>query len=186
MTGEQHDPRLLAELSEADRQYASSITEAALPYEMLATTAAHAARFLAMAHYQMELNPDTLSLRPKAADYILALARRATELAPNDSHCFATLAQVYTTLNDDDKAYRAAARAVELDQCNPEALRILANSELCHARYDEAALLVERAKQLRPSLEGLDGAIALFETCERVGAMTPRRPPERGGSKTVE
>lgn len=162
MTGQQHDPVLFAELSEADREYASSIAEAALPYEMLATTAAHAARFLAMAHYQVELDMDTFTLTPKAADYILALARRATELAPNDSHCFSTLAQIYTTLKEDDEAYSAACRAVELDFDNPEALRILANSELCRARYDQAARLIERAQELRPSLQGLDGALAVI------------------------
>ena len=41
---------------------------------------------------------------------------------------FATLAQVYTTLQNWDEAYSTAARAVELDQNNPESLRILANA----------------------------------------------------------
>ena len=110
----------------------------------------------------MDFDPRTNALKPESGGLILILARRATELAPEESTFFATLAQVYTTLQRWDEAYTTAGRAVELDQNNPESLRILANAAICLARYDEAESLLHRAREIYPSLQGIDEALAVI------------------------
>ena len=139
MTSEPPPAHLLSGISERDRELASTLVQQALKYDELVSVAAEAAWWLAMARLQMDFDLRTHTLEPESANFILTLARRATELAPEESE----------------------ARAAELDQYNPEALRILANSAICLARYDEAESLIHRARQINPSLQDYDEALAI-------------------------
>lgn len=156
MTSEPPPPHLMAAISESDRELASTLVQQALKYDDVVAVAAKAAWWLAMASFQMDFDLGTKTLKPDSADRILTLARRATELAPEESE----------------------ARAVELDQYNPEALRILAISAICLARYDEAESLIYRARQIHPSLQGYDEALVIIRDA-REGRCDPEQASAR-------
>lgn len=91
------------------------------------------------------------------------LLQWAEEHDPNSSVLETSIAQTFYTLNEVDRGFAAAQRAVDLDEKNPEAWRLLGNGYMAMNDDGSARACFERALQLNPNIGGAREALSVLQ-----------------------
>ena len=111
--------------------------------------------------YEAEYLPSSAAAPLKVE--ALALARRATAIAPNDSEVWASYASALETTRDHGPALEAIDRSLRLDPVNVNSMLYRGRLLMLQRRFDEALEQVRQAAALAPQVQDVAGSAAFVE-----------------------
>lgn len=160
MTAEPGNPDVWASASEEQHKAAVLAARAALEVPEMRNLAAEASYALALLFQGQAYNPRA-PMEPDSDKLLesMACVTNAIEFGDRPAFYHATAAQTLGMMKDFDGAYEEAKLAVQADPSNPEAARMMGMTAAGVDRLDEAEQYLRRAKELAPSLSGVEDGL---------------------------
>lgn len=158
MTAEPGSPEVWSAATPGDVAEARSIAAAALKDDPeMGRLAAEASYSLALLFLMQAFNPSSpMEPHRDRLDSSLACAENAIKYGDRPALYHSTAAQTLGTMGNFERAYDHSQQAVRADPTNPEANRMAGVCATAVDKYDDAEFYLNKAKQLAPSLAGLD------------------------------